>query len=87
MEKKEIAVGDSTRLEIIFSTKQYKTRVTKRPSIQTNEGPPNKRVQIIATVVLRPDSTYPLVMRPYKLDLTQFGDKVRKDIEFTINIS
>lgn len=36
----------------------------------------------------RPDSTYPLVIKPYKLDLTQFGDKVRDEIEFKIeNVS
>lgn len=84
MEKKEIAVGDSTRLEIIFSTKKYNKKITKSPRIQTNEGPPDKRVQIVATVVARPDSTYPLVMKPYKLDLTQFGEKVRDEIEFKI---
>ncbi len=88
MEKKELAVGDSTRLEIIFSTKSYKTRITKRPKIQTNEGPPDKRVQIIANVVSRPDSTYPLIMKPYKLDLSQFGEKLRDKIDFTItNVS
>jgi len=36
LSKKELAVGDSTLLEIIFSTKSYKNRVTKRPKIQTN---------------------------------------------------
>ena len=88
MSKKELAVGDSTLLEIIFSTKTYKNRITKRPKIQTNEGPPDKRVQIIADVVSRPDSTYPLVMKPYKLDLSQFGEKLRDKIEFTItNVS
>ncbi len=88
MSKKELAVGDSTLLEIIFSTKSYKNRITKRPKIQTNEGPPDKRVQIIADVVARPDSTYPLVMKPYKLDLSQFGEKLRDKIEFTImNVS
>lgn len=88
MSKKELAVGDSTRLEIIFSTKTYKNRITKRPKIQTNEGPPDKRVQIIATVVARPDSTYPLLMKPYKLDLSQFGEKLRDKIDFTIeNVS
>ncbi|MFQ5500410.1 MAG: hypothetical protein ACE5FH_12140 [Candidatus Zixiibacteriota bacterium] len=83
-----LAVGDSTNLEIIFSTKKYTRRITKRPKIQTNEGPPDKFVQIIANVVKRPDSTYPVVMRPYKLDLSQFTQKVRDKIEFNItNVS
>lgn len=80
-----IAVGDSTRLEIIFDTKSYTNVVMKSPQIETNEGPPNKFVRISANVVARPDSTYPVVIKPYKLDLTQFGEKVRSEIKFTIN--
>lgn len=88
MSKKVLAVGDSTKLEIIFSTKQYRNRITKRPIIKTNEGPPDKRVQIVVDVVARPDSTYPLVMKPYKLDLSQFSEKLRDKIDFTItNVS
>ncbi|KAA3634183.1 MAG: DUF1573 domain-containing protein [Calditrichaeota bacterium] len=45
-------------------------------------------MQIIANVVTRPDSTYPLIMQPYKLDLSQYGEKVRDRIEFEIkNVS
>lgn len=83
-----LAVGDSTALEIIFSTRTYNRRMTKRPSIETNGGPPNPHVEIIATVTDRPDSTYPLLISPYKLDLSQFGEKVRDEITFEItNIS
>lgn len=83
-----LAVGDSTRLEIIFSTKRYKNRVTKRPKIQTNEGPPDKYVQIVSNIVERPDSTYPVIIQPYKLDLSQFTQKVRDKITFEIrNVS
>ncbi|MDF1544688.1 MAG: hypothetical protein P1R58_06250 [bacterium] len=80
-----LAVGDSTTLEIIFSTKTYRNRVTKRPKVVTNEGPPDKNVQIIAHIVQRPDSTYPVVMNPYKLDLSQFTTKVRDKISFKIS--
>ena len=80
-----IAVGDSARLEIIFDTKSYTNVVTKSPRIQTNEGPPDKFVRITATVVNRPDSTYPIAIKPYKLDLTQFGEKVRSEIKFTLS--
>lgn len=62
--------------------------VTKRPTIKTNEGPPDKSVQIICNIATRPDSTYPILIKPYKLDLTQFGEKVRSETKFTIeNIS
>ena len=36
----------------------------------------------------RPDSTYPVIITPYKLDLSQFGEKVRDRVEFDItNVS
>ena len=39
-------------------------------------------------MIARPDSTYPIIIKPYKLDLTQFGEKVRSEIKFTIeNVS
>lgn len=79
-----LAVGDSTELEIIFSTKKYKREVKKQPRIQTNEGPPDKSVKIISTIITRPDSTFPIRFSPYKLDLSQFGEKVRDEIEFEI---
>ena len=83
-----VAVGDSSKLEIIFHTKTYKAKMTKRPKIQTNEGPPDKRVSITANVTPRPDSTYPIRMQPYKLDLSQLSDKVIDEIGFTItNVS
>lgn len=79
-----LAVGDSTRLEIVFHTKRYKSKITKRPSIQTNEGPPNKHVQISSQVTDRPDSTYPIIIQPYKIDLSQFSEKVIKKKNFMI---
>ena len=88
MLKDVLAVGDSTELEIIFSSKKYRSKITKRPKIQTNEGPPDQLVTIIANVVTRPDSTYPLIMRPYKIDLSQLGSKVIDKMSFEIrNVS
>jgi hypothetical protein len=63
--------------------------MTKKPRIQTNEGPPHKSVTIITQVVARPDSTYPLIIKPYKLDISQFSPtKVRDEMKFNItNVS
>ena len=41
-------------------------------------------MSIVSNVVQRPDSTYPAAVKPYKLDLTQFGEKVRKEVKFRI---
>jgi hypothetical protein len=84
LDKQEMAAGDSTQLEVIFSTGNYTRKVTKRPKIQTNEGPPDRFVSILCNVETHPDSSYPLVIDPYKLDMTQLGDKVRDEMSFTI---
>jgi len=45
-------------------------------------------VTIHADVIVRPDSTYPVIIKPYKLDISQFGEKVRDEMKFTItNVS
>ena len=39
-------------------------------------------------MVINPDSTYPIVIRPYKFDISQYGEKERSSLEFTIeNVS
>jgi hypothetical protein len=83
-----LAVGDSTKLEIIFNTKRYSRQMSKSPRITTNEGPPDKRVTIKCHVMVRPDSTYPVVIEPYKVDLSQFTEKKVDRKEFEIrNVS
>lgn len=88
LDSKLLAVGDSTRLEIIFSTRTYLNKITKKPSIQTNEGPPDKRVSFSANVVAQPDSTYPVVISPFKLNLPPTGGKEPGKVTFEIwNVS
>jgi hypothetical protein len=85
-----LAVGDSTELEIIFSTKSYHSRTSKRPRISTNEKGKESThyVRINAHVVERPDSTYPVIIDPYKFDLSQFNDNVVDEKKFEIvNVS
>jgi hypothetical protein len=61
---------------------------SKRPSIQTNEGPDTKYVQIVTDVITNPDSTYPVIIQPYKFDISQFGEKERSTLDFIIkNVS
>jgi hypothetical protein len=88
LEKDVLAPGESSNLEIIFSTRKYKGRISKSPKIVTNEGTAPKHVRIITNVTPRPDSTYPLVFKPYKIDFSQFGKKKRDRMKVTIrNVS
>ncbi|MBN1211673.1 MAG: hypothetical protein JXA92_03770 [candidate division Zixibacteria bacterium] len=83
-----LAVGDSTRLEIILHTKRYKNKIIKQPRIESNEGQPDKTVKIQAEILIQPDSTYPIVISPYKLNISQFGEKIRDEMTFKIqNVS
>ncbi len=87
MRKQELAVGDSTDLEIIFSTTRRKGLNTKRPVITTNEGPPNRRVTIRANVIVDPDSTYPVVVKPHRIPVPT-GEIDVNNGEFTLtNVS
>jgi hypothetical protein len=86
--KTEIAPGDSTALEVFLMTKRYRNGINKNPRIETNEDESIHRVHIFANVVPRPDSTYPIVFKPYKFDISQFGSKIRDEMKFSIiNVS
>lgn len=78
MNKKELAVGDSTELEIIYSTGKHRGAASKSPAINTNEGPPAKHVTIRTTVVEQPDSTYPITVNPYRLFVSR-ADTIEVD--------
>lgn len=85
-----LAVGDSTRLEIIFSTGGYTSRVTKSPTIETNEGSMvvAKKVRVMANIVSEPESTSPVVLKPFKLEFSTPSDATPVQLRFTIaNIS
>ena len=88
LRKSTLAPGESTELEIIFNTGHYSGPVTKRPKIETNETSAQKNITILTNVVQRPDSTYPVQTKPYKLDLSQFGETVRDEMKYTLaNVS
>jgi len=84
LEKSAIAPGDEASLEIVFSTGAYSGKVVKNPSIQTNEGPDKQTLKFSAIVVTKPDSTYPVVISPYKLDISQYGEQKREEMTFSI---
>ncbi|RKX26927.1 MAG: hypothetical protein DRP46_10385 [Candidatus Zixiibacteriota bacterium] len=45
-------------------------------------------MKISSEVIPNPDSTYPIVIYPYKFDISQFGEAERRTLEFDItNVS
>jgi len=88
LKKSELIPGEATELEIIFSTRRYSRRMSKRPRIETNEGLPPKNVTIHANVVDRPDATHPFTIKPYKLDVSAPGRADRDRFTFKLtNVS
>ncbi len=83
-----LAPGDSAFLEISFSSNQYKSRVHKTIKINSNAAEPIRNLALTGTVQIQMDSTKPVIIRPYKLDISQFGAKAREQMKFTLeNIS
>ena len=85
LEKDHIAVGDSARLEIIFDSRRFRHRTTKQPEIKTNGLEPTKKVQIIANIVPKGDTSRPLMFEPNMINF--FGDdtEASKPVEFKIH--
>ena len=62
--------------------------MTKSPTIETNEAQPDKGVRIKAYVVSKPDSTFPVVLEPFKFDFLGSNDTTPVSLQFTItNVS
>ena len=85
LEKDRVAVGDSAKLEIIFNSRRFLNRVTKQPTIKTNGMEPVKKIQIIATIVPKGDTTRPLMFEPNMLDFFGDNEEVLKPVEFKIH--
>jgi hypothetical protein len=79
-----LAPGDSTALEIIFSTKSYRGFVTKKPHIETNAGEPTI-FTINAELLPEPETMTPIKLEPYKLDVSQFTETPRRKATFKIH--
>ena len=75
-------------MEIIFSTKSFRNRVEKSPKIQTNEDSPNKSLKIIANVLAKTDSTFPVIIEPFKISLPKSETEQINKRQFSIkNVS
>lgn len=79
-----VAPGDSTELDIFFSTKSYRGHVTKKPYLETNAGEEKVYVKIRAELLPEPDAVMPLSLSPYNLDVSQFSQKPRRKGKFLI---
>jgi len=84
LEKDIVPVGDSTQLEILFSSRLYDGPLTKRPAIETDEGKIKKYLQFSANIYKDPSKTEPIVLNPNIFDMSRFGEKDRTKLQFEI---
>lgn len=72
----ELAVGDSTEIELIFNSGRYKGNVFQSAAIFTNDTTAERLfISLTAKVTENPDSTFPLVISPPHLDFSPVKDK------------
>jgi hypothetical protein len=85
----ELAVGDSTEIELVFNSGRYKGIVHKSANVMLNDTAASiVRISLSAEVVENPDSTFPLVISPPRLDFTPVeGKKVMEKQVKIRNIS
>lgn len=79
-----LAPGDSTRLDIIFSTKSFVGNVNKRPYVMTNASAEKVGMSIFAEILTDPEMAQPVVLRPARLDVSQFTAQPRRRAAFKI---
>ena len=70
LDKDVLAPGDSTHLEVIFSTGKYRGKTSKSPKVYTNAGADPTAVLIRAHILTAPDSAFPLTVAPSAIELT-----------------
>ncbi len=88
LSKKEIAPGDSSALEIIFSSGQRNGKTVKHPSILTNESIGRRKLTFNANITHSPDTITPVKFTPYKLFVSKAGEVDIKETTFAIeNVS
>jgi hypothetical protein len=76
--------GDSTRLDITFTTRSFVGHVNKRPYIMTNAPTSKAGMSIFAEILTDPESAVPVVIRPPKLDVSQFTAQPRRRATFQV---
>jgi hypothetical protein len=84
LEDSTLAPGDSTILEIFFSTRSYRGVVSKRPYVETNINDEKVYVKIKAELFPEPETIEPVHLSPARLDVSQFKPEPRRKARFFI---
>lgn len=70
----ELAVGDSTEIEVVLNSKGYKGKLQKRFPVMTTDSTTNPYpISLSAEVIVNSNSTFPVVISPPRIDFTLVG--------------
>lgn len=78
LEDSVLAPGDSTWLDLFFSTRSYRGTVKKRPYLMTNAGPEKTYLKFSSFLIPEPEIDLPVRLSPPKIDVSQFKEKPRR---------
>ncbi len=90
LDRNIIPPGDSVALRVLFATNDYETRISLRTQVhyRTSEGAASKQVQIVCTVSENPDSQWPLLIKPYRIEWNSLPNREQNFESFSItNVS
>jgi len=79
-----IPPGDSIPLTLIYESRRYHGFANHHAVISVSGMEREDTVNILADINQFPDSTFPIVIKPYKLDISRFDENIRDEIDFEI---
>jgi len=79
-----LAPGDSAALDIMLSTRSYRGYLSKRPYFLTNASGEKQYLKINANLLLKPEESQPITVKPFRVDVSQFTKLVRRRAKFLI---
>lgn len=88
IEKETIVPGDSSRLEIIFSSRKFSKKVVKHTKVRTSASPHSEELTIKAYVLSKSETTEPIIVDPLRMDFSEKDGEAPDYLEYEIkNVS
>ena len=84
LEKKVVPPGDSVALEMWFSSKGFRGRVAKKPTVKLSGDTTTYQVKFYATVVHEPKDLFPLAALPPIFNFSQATEEEKYENKFVL---
>jgi len=71
-------------MSLVFNPVKLRGPIRRLPEITTNAEPPTKKVRINAWVASDISDKLPVIVKPHRFDLPQYGDEIIDSCAFTL---